>query len=177
MRLCPVPCISSSSSEKFPGLTSYFRSSRLTGSLEGLSSSCQCLQQNMPISYYRYLPIKPSGSTTRRKTTSSSICCVSYDLILSHNAQQSSLTIALAVLRSLCSNPNGLCWAGDTAQTIALGSSFKFSELTSTMYRVEVWVISPHKALVIAQYRPTGKQLEHSPEGLVCPTSHVLSDS
>ena len=43
-----------------------------------------------------------------------------------------------SVLRSLCNNPDGLFWAGDTAQTIAVGSSFKFNELKATMYCSEV---------------------------------------
>ena len=43
-----------------------------------------------------------------------------------------------SVLRSLCNNPDGLFWAGDTAQTIAVGSSFKFNELKATMYSNEV---------------------------------------
>ncbi|KAJ7153648.1 P-loop containing nucleoside triphosphate hydrolase protein, partial [Mycena filopes] len=42
------------------------------------------------------------------------------------------------VLRSLCSNPNGLFWAGDTAQTINVGSSFRFNHLKAFMYRIEV---------------------------------------
>ncbi|KAM5542262.1 hypothetical protein V8D89_004135 [Ganoderma adspersum] len=50
---------------------------------------------------------------------------------------QDNLIIDLLLLRSLCNNPNGLFWAGDTAQTITLGSSFKFSELTSMMHRIE----------------------------------------
>ena len=54
---------------------------------------------------------------------------------------------AYLVLRALCRNPNGLFWAGDTAQTIAVGSSFTFNELKSMMYRVEVgscaWVDLP----------------------------------
>lgn len=49
----------------------------------------------------------------------------------SHNRQ---------VLRSICSNPNGLFWAGDTAQTISVGSSFKFNELKALLYRIEVSV-------------------------------------
>lgn len=42
------------------------------------------------------------------------------------------------VLRSLCRNPNGLFWAGDTAQTIAIGSSFRFNDLKAFLYRLEV---------------------------------------
>ncbi|KAJ7805519.1 P-loop containing nucleoside triphosphate hydrolase protein, partial [Mycena olivaceomarginata] len=41
------------------------------------------------------------------------------------------------VLRSICQNPNGLFWAGDTAQTISVGSSFRFNELKAFLHRVE----------------------------------------
>ncbi|KAJ3552328.1 hypothetical protein NM688_g4205 [Phlebia brevispora] len=34
-------------------------------------------------------------------------------------------------------NPNGLLWAGDSAQTIAAGSSFTFNELKAFVYRIE----------------------------------------
>ncbi|TBU23100.1 P-loop containing nucleoside triphosphate hydrolase protein, partial [Dichomitus squalens] len=50
---------------------------------------------------------------------------------------QDNLMIDMLFMRSLSNNSNGIFWAGDTAQTITLGSSFKFSELTSLMYRVE----------------------------------------
>ena len=42
------------------------------------------------------------------------------------------------VLRALCINPNGLFWAGDTAQTIAAGSSFRFDDLKAFLFRIEV---------------------------------------
>ncbi|TFK51882.1 hypothetical protein OE88DRAFT_1699141 [Heliocybe sulcata] len=41
------------------------------------------------------------------------------------------------LLRSICKNPNGLFWAGDTAQTISVGSSFKFNDLKAFLYRLE----------------------------------------
>lgn len=44
----------------------------------------------------------------------------------------------LPVLRSLCRNPDGLFWAGDTAQTISIGSSFRFNDLKSFLFRLEV---------------------------------------
>ncbi|PIL29941.1 hypothetical protein GSI_07852 [Ganoderma sinense ZZ0214-1] len=62
---------------------------------------------------------------------------------LFNDEAQDNLIIDMLLLRSLCNNPNGLCWAGDTAQTIALGSSFKFSELTSTMYSIEKRNLKP----------------------------------
>lgn len=47
-------------------------------------------------------------------------------------------TVPSVVLRALCPNPHGLFFAGDTAQTISVGSAFKFSELKSFLYRLEV---------------------------------------
>ncbi|KAJ7479971.1 hypothetical protein B0H11DRAFT_1725402, partial [Mycena galericulata] len=42
------------------------------------------------------------------------------------------------VLRYLCPNTQGLFWAGDTAQTINVGSSFRFNELKAFFFRIEV---------------------------------------
>lgn len=42
------------------------------------------------------------------------------------------------VLRIICQNRSGLFWAGDTAQTISLGSAFRFDDLTAFHYRIEV---------------------------------------
>ncbi|KZP05200.1 hypothetical protein FIBSPDRAFT_1054221 [Athelia psychrophila] len=50
---------------------------------------------------------------------------------------QDNLLIDAKILRMLCSNPNGLFWAGDTAQTISVGSSFRFEDLKSFLFRVE----------------------------------------
>ncbi|KAI0757655.1 hypothetical protein C8Q80DRAFT_1341060 [Daedaleopsis nitida] len=50
---------------------------------------------------------------------------------------QDNLTIDMYLLRKLCRNSNGIVWAGDTAQTIAVGSAFKFSELKATMHDLE----------------------------------------
>ncbi|KAH9919772.1 uncharacterized protein BXZ73DRAFT_104880 [Epithele typhae] len=50
---------------------------------------------------------------------------------------QDNRTIDLLLLRGLCRNPNGLFWAGDTAQTIVVGSTFKFTELTSMLHTYE----------------------------------------
>ncbi|OCH88368.1 P-loop containing nucleoside triphosphate hydrolase protein, partial [Obba rivulosa] len=58
---------------------------------------------------------------------------------------QDNLLIDAFVLRSLCRNPNGLFWAGDTAQTISLGSSFNFNELKAFNWRIERRKIAPHK--------------------------------
>ncbi|KAG2034062.1 hypothetical protein BDR03DRAFT_993883 [Suillus americanus] len=50
---------------------------------------------------------------------------------------QDNLLIDAMVLRRLCRNPDGLFWAGDTAQTISAGSSFRFNELKAFVYRME----------------------------------------
>ncbi len=42
------------------------------------------------------------------------------------------------VLRSLTKNPDGMFWAGDTAQTISVGSSFRFNDLKAFLFRLEV---------------------------------------
>lgn len=42
------------------------------------------------------------------------------------------------VLRGICRNAAGLFWAGDTAQTISVGSAFRFDDLKSFLYRIEV---------------------------------------
>ncbi|KAI9566710.1 hypothetical protein HD554DRAFT_2040083 [Boletus coccyginus] len=52
---------------------------------------------------------------------------------------QDNLLIDALLLRLLCRNPNGLFWAGDTAQTISAGSSFRFDDLKAFLYRIEVW--------------------------------------
>ncbi|EDR08129.1 uncharacterized protein LACBIDRAFT_294434 [Laccaria bicolor S238N-H82] len=54
------------------------------------------------------------------------------DALQSSQPQQST-----TVLRSLCRNPNGLFWAGDTAQAISIGSSFRINDLKAFLYRVE----------------------------------------
>ncbi|KAL4254519.1 hypothetical protein ABKN59_003247 [Abortiporus biennis] len=50
---------------------------------------------------------------------------------------QDNLLIDTLVLRSICRNPDGLFWAGDTAQTISAGSSFRFNDLKAFIYRLE----------------------------------------
>jgi len=50
---------------------------------------------------------------------------------------QDNLLIDAMVLRRLCKNSDGLFWAGDTAQTISAGSSFRFDDLKSFVYRME----------------------------------------
>lgn len=48
------------------------------------------------------------------------------------------LVTSFLVLRMLCRNPDGYFWAGDTAQTISAGSAFRFNDLKSFIYRLEV---------------------------------------
>jgi hypothetical protein len=46
------------------------------------------------------------------------------------------------VIISLCRNPDGLLWAGDTAQTISIGSTFTFKQLGASVYRYQVCIYS-----------------------------------
>ncbi|KAJ4470931.1 hypothetical protein J3R30DRAFT_3531939 [Lentinula aciculospora] len=50
---------------------------------------------------------------------------------------QDNLLIDTLVLRMLCHDENGLFWAGDTAQTISVGSSFRFNSLKAFQWRLE----------------------------------------
>ncbi|KAG2096318.1 uncharacterized protein F5147DRAFT_818420 [Suillus discolor] len=50
---------------------------------------------------------------------------------------QDILLIDALFLRQLCGHPDGLFWAGDTAQTISAGSSFRFNYLKVFLYRME----------------------------------------
>ncbi|KAH9919768.1 uncharacterized protein BXZ73DRAFT_104876 [Epithele typhae] len=60
----------------------------------------------------------------------------SIDFIYVDEAQDNLLIDAL-VLRKLCRNPQGLFWAGDTAQTISVGSAFRFNDLKAFLFRYE----------------------------------------
>ncbi|KAF7317843.1 UvrD-like helicase ATP-binding domain-containing protein [Mycena kentingensis (nom. inval.)] len=50
---------------------------------------------------------------------------------------QDNLLVDTLLLRSICHNRDGLFWAGDTAQSISAGSSFRFKELKAFLHRVE----------------------------------------
>ncbi|KAG7450850.1 uncharacterized protein BT62DRAFT_1001665 [Guyanagaster necrorhizus] len=50
---------------------------------------------------------------------------------------QDNMLIDSMVLRALCNNADGLFWAGDTAQTISVGSSFRFEELKAFQWNIE----------------------------------------
>ncbi|KAJ7451061.1 hypothetical protein FB451DRAFT_1284562 [Mycena latifolia] len=60
---------------------------------------------------------------------------------------QDNLLVDTLLLRSLCQNANGLYWAGDTAQTISVGSSFRFNELKAFLFRIEEWRRRKHPEL------------------------------
>ncbi|KAG8896622.1 hypothetical protein FRB99_008794, partial [Tulasnella sp. 403] len=51
---------------------------------------------------------------------------------------QDNLIIDFALLRKLCPNPHGIFFAGDTAQTISVGSAFRFNDLKAALYRMEM---------------------------------------
>ncbi|KAH9992492.1 hypothetical protein BJV74DRAFT_397873 [Russula compacta] len=50
---------------------------------------------------------------------------------------QDNLLIDAKLLRTICHNPDGQFWAGDTAQTISVGSSFRFNDLKAFLHRNE----------------------------------------
>ncbi|KAK0506408.1 hypothetical protein EDD18DRAFT_1455735 [Armillaria luteobubalina] len=50
---------------------------------------------------------------------------------------QDNMLIDTMVLRALCNNSDGLFWAGDTAQTISVGSSFRFNGLKAFQWNIE----------------------------------------
>ncbi|KAI9453668.1 hypothetical protein BJY52DRAFT_1396510, partial [Lactarius psammicola] len=50
---------------------------------------------------------------------------------------QDLLLIDARLIVSLCRNPDGFLWAGDTAQTISIGSTFSFKQLGSFVYRYQ----------------------------------------
>ena len=64
------------------------------------------------------------------------------------NRRQALCSLFISVIRKICSNPDsGLFWAGDTAQTIAMGSAFRFDDLKSFLYRVEVRRYRPSESI------------------------------
>ncbi|KDQ17186.1 hypothetical protein BOTBODRAFT_29995 [Botryobasidium botryosum FD-172 SS1] len=50
---------------------------------------------------------------------------------------QDNMIIDTRLLRTLCPNPHGFFWAGDTAQTISVECTFRFADLTASLYRIE----------------------------------------
>lgn len=72
---------------------------------------------------------------------------------------QDNLLIDALFLRQLCKNPDGLFWAGDTAQTISAGSSFRFDDLKAFLYRVEQQQNTPANSAGAYLHQPTMFQL------------------
>ncbi|KAF8838026.1 hypothetical protein BDN67DRAFT_972122 [Paxillus ammoniavirescens] len=71
---------------------------------------------------------------------------------------QDNLLIDTLLLRLICRNPEGLFWAGDTAQTISAGSSFRFDDLKAFLYRIEAdHAVNLTQERIVAQ--PTSFQL------------------
>ncbi|KIJ21330.1 hypothetical protein PAXINDRAFT_164864 [Paxillus involutus ATCC 200175] len=71
---------------------------------------------------------------------------------------QDNLLIDALLLRLICRNPEGLFWAGDTAQTISAGSSFRFDDLKAFLYRIEKYQ-STHLIQERSVTHPTAFQL------------------
>ncbi|KAF9230331.1 hypothetical protein BU15DRAFT_83761 [Melanogaster broomeanus] len=88
---------------------------------------------------------------------------------------QDNLLIDALLLRLICGNPEGLFWAGDTAQTISAGSSFRFDDLKAFLYRIE-----EDQSMTIIQDRsvtqPTSFQLaiNHRSHGGIVNCAHAV---
>ncbi|KAI9510704.1 hypothetical protein F5148DRAFT_976352 [Russula earlei] len=72
---------------------------------------------------------------------------------------QDNMLIDVKVLRAICRNPDGQFWAGDTAQTISVGSSFRFDDLKAFLHRNEASPIHHQSARMIAAHPPKSFQL------------------
>ena len=70
------------------------------------------------------------------------------------------------VIISLCRNPDGFLWAGDTAQTISIGSTFSFTQLGAFVYRYQVcaFVLSYDKLTVSSEINPINAWDPKSPQ-------------
>ncbi|KAG8924443.1 hypothetical protein FRC02_010418 [Tulasnella sp. 418] len=100
---------------------------------------------------------------------------VKFDYLYIDEAQDN-LIIDSCLLRRLCKSPHGLFWAGDTAQTIAPGSSFRFNDLKALFYRMEEQdpavkyghrsAVHPEFFQLVTNYR------SHS--GILRPASHIV---
>ena len=66
--------------------------------------------------------------------------------------------IRAIVIISLCRNPDGLLWAGDTAQTISIGSTFTFKKLSASVNRYQVCesMVLPNSVWRISLQRSIG---------------------
>ena len=99
------------------------------------------------------------------KTYSLSTLDVSFTIVLSDGMAYKDNVVIV----SLCRNPDGFLWAGDTAQTISIGSTFRFNELGSFVYRYQV---CESKALyekllvtVFSEINPSGARNSESSKG------------
>src|SRR6266702_51380 len=72
------------------------------------------------------------------------------------------------VIVSLCRNPDGFLWAGDTAQTISIGSTFSFKELGAFVYRYQVRdpKVPYEKLTVSSEINPSSAWYPKSTQGL-----------
>ncbi|KAG9004067.1 hypothetical protein FRB90_011077 [Tulasnella sp. 427] len=93
--------------------------------------------------FLSYLRFKPKGSWDAAERSHELIrewkkmaLAPSIDFIYVDEAQDN-LLIDTSLLRSLCPNPHGLFFAGDTAQTVSAGSTFRFNDLKAFLYRLE----------------------------------------
>jgi hypothetical protein len=86
-----------------------------------------------------------------------------------------------AVLRAICHNPNGQFWAGDTAQTISVGSSFRFDDLKAFLHRNEASQFHIFKVIrlelglnITGTSETTIRWNDGTPSAKVFPTCHKL---
>src|SRR6266702_3141481 len=72
------------------------------------------------------------------------------------------------VIVSLCRNPDGFLWAGDTAQTISIGSTFSFKQLGAFVYRYQVRAFAaPYEKLTVSsEINPISAWDPESAQGL-----------
>ncbi|KAG9003760.1 hypothetical protein FRB90_011125 [Tulasnella sp. 427] len=93
--------------------------------------------------FLRYLRFKPKGSwdapershaIIRKVQTRPLAKLINFVYV---DEAQDNLLIDTALFRALCPNPHGLFFAGDTAQTVSAGSSFRFNDLKAFLYRLE----------------------------------------
>ncbi|KIO30532.1 hypothetical protein M407DRAFT_20420 [Tulasnella calospora MUT 4182] len=90
-----------------------------------------------------YLRFKPKSSWDAADRSHALICAVKKNLptplidFIYVDEAQDNLLIDTFLLRALCPNPHGLFFAGDTAQTISAGSTFRFNDLKAFLYRLE----------------------------------------
>ncbi|KAG6879012.1 hypothetical protein C0992_005839, partial [Termitomyces sp. T32_za158] len=80
---------------------------------------------------------------------------------------QDNLLIDAFLLRSLCHNKDGLFWAGDTAQTISVGSAFRFNDLKAFLFRIEK--LTTEEAIVS---RTSGNQTQSPPRTFQLATNY-----